>query len=150
MPRISLHKMWIWSINVQNDILENLGLQILGISRQQTPFMLVSTVAQHSHSHQVLLPKLPFTLFVATSLLLVRHSRNSCHKQLELLVLSVQECMVTNQIFSHSKVGHSFDFWLRAWGRERFVGGHFAKSDDQKIELDSEAALQRCSYEKMF
>ena len=27
------------------------------------------------------------------------HSQNSCHKQLELLILSVQECMVTSRIF---------------------------------------------------
>ena len=56
----------------KHDVLENFRLQISGISRQQTPFMLVFIGAQHSHLHQVLLPILPFTLFVATSLLLAR------------------------------------------------------------------------------
>ena len=45
----------------------NLCLQISVISRQQTPSMLVSNRTQHSHLHQVLLPVLPFTPFVATS-----------------------------------------------------------------------------------
>ena len=34
------------------------------------------------------------------------------------------------------EVSHSFDLWLRARQRQRFAGGHFAKSADQKIELD--------------
>ena len=54
------------------DVLKNLRLQISGISRQQTPSMLVSIAAQNSHLHQVLLPILPFIPFVATSLLLAR------------------------------------------------------------------------------
>ena len=36
-------------------IIKNLGLQNLGIFRQQTPSLLVSVEAQHSHFHQVLL-----------------------------------------------------------------------------------------------
>ena len=56
----------------KHDVLKNLGLQISGISRQQTPSMLVSIGARHSHLHQVLLPILPYTPFVATSLLLAR------------------------------------------------------------------------------
>ena len=38
----------------KHDVLENLGLQISGISRQHTPSMLVSIGAQHSHLQQVL------------------------------------------------------------------------------------------------
>ena len=48
-----------WGSDLQtfkHDVLENLGLQISGISRQQAPSMLVSIGAQHSHLHQVLLP----------------------------------------------------------------------------------------------
>ena len=48
------------------DVLENLGLQISGISRLQTPSMLVSILIQHSYLHQVLLPILQFIPFVAT------------------------------------------------------------------------------------
>ena len=51
---------------------ENLGLQISGISWQQTLSMLVSVGAQHSHLHQVSLPILPSTSFVAALLLLAR------------------------------------------------------------------------------
>ena len=56
----------------KHDVLKNFCLQISGISRQQTPSMLVPIGAQYSHLHQVLLPILPFTPFVATSLLLAR------------------------------------------------------------------------------
>ena len=56
----------------KNDTLENLGLSISGISRQQTLYMLVSIGTQHSHLHQVLLPILPLTPIVATSPLLAR------------------------------------------------------------------------------
>ena len=55
----------------KHDVLKNLSLLITGISRQQTS-MLVSIRAQHSHLHQVLLPILPYTPFVATSFLLAR------------------------------------------------------------------------------
>ena len=56
-----------------SDIPENLGLQISGISRlNQTLSMVVSIGAQHSHLHQVLLPILQSTPFVAASLLLAR------------------------------------------------------------------------------
>ena len=51
---------------------ENLGLKISGISRQHTLSMLVSIRAQHSHLHQVLLPVLLSTSFVAALLLLAR------------------------------------------------------------------------------
>ena len=51
---------------------ENLGLEISGISRQHTLSMLVSIRAQHSHLHQVLLPVLLSTSFVAALLLLAR------------------------------------------------------------------------------
>ena len=57
---------------LKHDVLKNLGLQIPGIPRQQTPSMVVSIGAQHSHLHQVLLPVLPYMPFVATSLLLTR------------------------------------------------------------------------------
>ena len=50
----------------KHKVAENLGLQISGISRQQTLSMLVSIGAQHSHLHQVLLPILPSTSFLAT------------------------------------------------------------------------------------
>ena len=50
----------------KHNVPENLGLQISGISRQQTLSMLVSIGAQHSHLHQVLLPILPSTSFLAT------------------------------------------------------------------------------------
>ena len=53
-----------------HDVLKNLGLQISGISRQQTPSNLVFIGAQHSHLYQVLLSISPCTPFVATSLLL--------------------------------------------------------------------------------
>ena len=56
----------------KHDVLENLGLPISVISGQQTPSMLVSIGAQHSHLHQVFLPILSFTPFVATSLMLAR------------------------------------------------------------------------------
>ena len=56
----------------KHDVTKDHGLQISGISRQQAPSMLVSIGAQHSHLHQVLLPILPFTPFVTTSLLLAR------------------------------------------------------------------------------
>ena len=51
---------------------ENLGLEISGISRQHTLSMLASIRAQHSHLHQVLLPVLLSTSFVAALLLLAR------------------------------------------------------------------------------
>ena len=51
---------------------ENLGLEISGISRQHTLSMIVSIRAQHSHLHQVLLPVLLSTSFVAALLLLAR------------------------------------------------------------------------------
>ena len=56
----------------RHDVLENLGLQISSISKQETPSILVSIGAQYSHIHDVLLPILPFTPFLATSLLLAR------------------------------------------------------------------------------
>ena len=57
----------------KHDVLENLGLQISGNSRQQTPSILISIGAQHSHLHQVLCCQfLPFTSFMATPLLLAR------------------------------------------------------------------------------
>ena len=56
----------------KHNVPENLGLQISGISKQQTLSMLVSIGAQHSHLHQVLLPILPSTSFVAALLLLAR------------------------------------------------------------------------------
>ena len=56
----------------KHDVLENLNLQISEISRRQTPSMLVFVRAQYSHLHQILLPILPFTPFVATSSLLAR------------------------------------------------------------------------------
>ena len=59
----------------KHNVPENLGLQISGISRQQTLSMLVSIGAQHSHLHQVLLPILPSTSFVAALLLLARSLR---------------------------------------------------------------------------
>ena len=55
----------------KHDVPENLDLKISEISRQQTP-MLVSIGAHHSHLHQVLLPVLPPTPFVAASLLLAK------------------------------------------------------------------------------
>ena len=51
---------------------ENLGLQISEISRQHTLSMLVSIRVQHSHLHQVLLPVLLSTSFVAALVLLAR------------------------------------------------------------------------------
>ena len=65
--------MWIWSTNVQPRCTwKSWPATLRNFSRQQTPFMLVSIGAQHSHLHQVLLPILPFTAFVATSSLLAR------------------------------------------------------------------------------
>ena len=56
----------------KHNVPENLGLQITGISRQQTLFMLLSIGVQHSHLHQVLLPILLSTSFLAALLLLAR------------------------------------------------------------------------------
>ena len=91
-----------WGSDLQTfkqDILKNLGLQISGISRQQTFSMLVSIGAQihictmfcckFYHTHHLWLHHCCWP----------DHSQNSCHKQLELLILSVQECMVTSRIF---------------------------------------------------
>ena len=94
----------------KHDVLENLGLQISGTSRKMTQSMLVSTGVQHSHLHQVLLPVLPFRPFVDTLLPWPDHS-HSCHKELELLILSAQECMVTSRIFQSS----SFFRFLTVW-----------------------------------
>ena len=55
----------------KHDAIENLCIQISGISRQQAP-MLVSIGAQHLHLHQVLLPILPLISFAAVSFLLAR------------------------------------------------------------------------------
>ena len=64
--------MWIYLQTFKHDVFKSLGLQISGITRQQTPSMLVSIGVQNSHLHQVLLPFLPYTQFVATLLLLAR------------------------------------------------------------------------------
>ena len=56
----------------KHNITKNPGLQISGISRQQTLSVLVTNGVQHSHLHQILLPILPSTSFVAALLLLAR------------------------------------------------------------------------------
>ena len=56
----------------KHNVTEDLSLQISEISRQQTLSMLVSIGAQHPHLHQVLLPILPSSSFVAALLLLAR------------------------------------------------------------------------------
>ena len=88
---------------LDENLLENLRLQISVISRQQTPSMLVSIGAQHSRFRQVLLPILSFTPFVVTYYWWPDHSQNSCHKQLELLILLVQEKRVYGYKLNFSK-----------------------------------------------
>ena len=117
----------------KHDVLENLGLHISGISRQQTPSMLVFIRAQHSHFHQVLLANLPFIPFVVTSLLLARSLRILTINNFNFWFCWFKSLWLQAEFF---KVSHSFDFLLSAWRRQRFAGGHFATYDDQKIELD--------------
>ena len=78
----------------KHDVLDNIGLQISGISRQQTASMLISIGAQYSHFHKVLFPILPFTPFVATSLVPARSLTELLPRATGTLLLSFQECMV--------------------------------------------------------
>ena len=83
----------------KHNVPENLGLQISGISRQQTLSMLVFLGAQHSictrfcylfyHPHHLWLHYCCWQ----------DHSQNSCHNQLEPFILLVQGSMVASQIF---------------------------------------------------
>ena len=90
----------------KHDILKYLGLQISDISRQQTLSMLVSIGAQN-----FIYICIRFCCqFCPTHHLWLHHwcwpdhSQNSSHKQLELLIFLVQECMVTSQIFRSQSV----------------------------------------------
>ena len=83
-PWKSYHKIQIWSTNVQTRYTWKTWHANL------RNFWAKNTIgAQHSHLHHVLLPVLPSTTFVTTSLLLAR-SLTEFHKQLELLFFSVQ------------------------------------------------------------
>ena len=72
----------------KDDLPHNFGLQISGMSRQQILSILVTLGAQYSHLHQVLLPILPCTSFVAKSLLLAYGSKPNFLKS---VILSVSE-----------------------------------------------------------
>ena len=64
-----------WGSDLQkfkHDVLENLGLQISGISRQQIPSMLVSIGVQHSQFAPGFVTNITITPFVDASLLLAR------------------------------------------------------------------------------
>ena len=115
---------------LNQDILENLGLQMSGISRQHTPSMLVSIGEQHSYLHQVLLPILPshnlWLHHCVTHRIPIISNWNFCFFRFKSVWLQVE----------FFEVSHSFDFWLRARRRRRFAGEHFAKWDSQKTELD--------------
>ena len=115
------------------NLIENLCFQILVISRQNTPSMLVFIRAQHSHFHQVLLANLPFIPFVVTSLPLARSLRILTISNSNFWFCWFKSVCLQAEFF---KVSHSFDFLLSAWRRQRFAGGLFATYDDQKIELD--------------
>ena len=99
-------------------VLENLGLRISGISRRQAPSMLVSSI--HTICGYIIAAGQINQTIPAISNWNFWFCRfNSVWLQTEFF-----------------EVNHSFDFWLRARRRHRFDGGHFAKSDDQKIKLD--------------
>ena len=105
----------------KHDVLENLGLQIQGFSREQIASMLVSIGAQHSHLPEVLLPffisqvlfapgfVIPFTPFLAHHCCWLNHSENSCHKQLEPLpnmffsssLSCIGQIICTSGVFEH-------------------------------------------------
>ena len=116
----------------KHNILQNLGLQISGISRQQTLLMLTSIGAHHSHLHQIC------CLFYHPHHLWLHHyfwpdhSQNSYHKQLNLLFFGSKEsgCKLN---FLKSVILSTSD---SVPDEDRFCGGNFAKSDDKKNELD--------------
>ena len=99
----------------KHNILQNLGLRISGISRQQTLLMLTSIETHHSHLHQIC------CLFYHPHHLWLHHyfwpdhSQNSCHKQLNLLFFWFKRVWLQAEFF---EVSHSFNFWLSARWRE--------------------------------
>ena len=96
-PRISKHKTWIWSTNVQTRCTWKYWLANIRHFQATDTSMLVSIGAhnftrfccQFYHSHHLWLLHCFWT----------DHSQNCWYKQLELLILSIQECMVTSWIF---------------------------------------------------
>ena len=113
--------MWIWSTNVQIRCTWKSWLANLKNFYAIDDFY--ASFHQFYHSHHLWLHRCCWP----------GHSQNSCHKQLELLTLSLKSACLQIKFF---EVSHSFDSWFRARRRQKLAGGHFTKTDDQKIELD--------------
>ena len=97
----------------KDDVPHNFGLKISGISRQQILSMLVILGAQYSHLHQVLLPILPSTSFVAISLLLAYGSKPNFSKSVILSVSepdkdrdSLEDMLLPNKMIRKNELGY--------------------------------------------
>ena len=93
----------------KDDVPHNFGLQISGISRQQILSMLVTLGAQYSHLHQVLLPILPSTSFVAISLLLAYGSKPNFSKSVSEPDKdgdSLEDMLLPNKMIRKNELGY--------------------------------------------
>ena len=98
----------------KDDVPHNFGLKISGVSRQQILSMIVALGAQYSHLHQVLLPILPSTSFVAISLLLAHGSKPNFSKPVIISVSepdkdrnSLEDMLLPNKMIRKNKLGYT-------------------------------------------